>query len=153
MLTCISFSVTVFICLLISILKNRRMVVWYCCWVRMVRRGIFTVRRKSCFTARSSSHFDSPCLFCFAVEYVWCLVVFFLFPATVFQKPVCRVVVVGHSKRHWKSSWKLLFSPVIHVPDFISLFTECATASVPPAKWLVRGLVFFSKGFIALCEF
>jgi len=29
---------------------------------------------------------------------------------------------------------KLLFFPVIHVPALVSLFTECATAVVPPAR-------------------
>lgn len=45
---------------------------------------------------------------------------------------------------------KLLF-PVIHIPGLISLFTECATAVVPPTKWLVRGL-FFSLKFLLLFE-
>lgn len=45
----------------------------------------------------------------------------------------------------------LIFFPVIHVLVLIALFTECATAIVPPTKWLVRGL-FFSLKILLLFE-
>lgn len=56
----------------------------------------------------------------------------------------------GHFRSHWKSGSLNFIFTVIHIPAHVSLFTECATAAVPPTKWLVRGLFCFSTSFITI---